>query len=201
MCILHSDGFPCSYTSSHVQNQVRESTTYTKVIGPVHATWHDFMMSHNDKWTVFRYTHQEIRLHNLHTTARSKESRIVANEYMGQHIEGDKKKDGEKTCAEARLLEVMLETLKERDYEQQELLEILVKEPAFLTISTPSVAKLVTFALRRPDTFWVVRDPLHSLRIGLKSAVPPTLPNELGMMELSLESTRTANSATGNFFF
>jgi hypothetical protein len=168
LALLESDEYGGSISCSHLQNQVRELPFYPVVFERARSSWLEFTQSHTDKWTAFRYTPEEIEMNQISTTCRTKELRVYANKHEHCYRVGDIARERVRARAEAELQDVLLERLRERPYEQSELLKELVNERSFLTLITPNIIKILGMYEAHPDEYFVLCDALHPIAIEPK---------------------------------
>lgn len=174
LALLVHEEFGGSFSSSHLQNQVRDLPYYADVIGPIKPSWIDFVRAHADKWSVFKYTAEEIEQNNISTTCRNRELRIVANEHLDEYRQGDIARERVRVRAESELNDLLEERLRERKYEQSELLKELVNEKSFLSLITPNLTKVLGMFEQHPEEYWVLCHRLHPIIVEPRVVPVPT---------------------------
>jgi len=178
LAVLEMDEYSGSVSSSHLQNQVRELPFYAAVFDKgVQPSWQAFIDAHPDKWSVVKYTKEEIERNEIGVTCRARELRVYANVHAGCFREGDVARERIRVAAEKELHEVLLERLRERPYEQSELLKELVNERSFLTLMTLNFVKIMAMYEALPEQYFVLCDALHPIAIEPRAK---TLPPEHG---------------------
>lgn len=165
--ILDYDEYGGSTPSSHLQNQVRELPFYCDVIGPIKATWADFIRAHAPAaWEMCRYEQPEIDLYQLQQSCRAKECRLVSPQFASQRMQGDIARDRVRRQSETELSELLVQRLRQRPYEQSELLREIGQERAFLATVTPNLTKIMnTFAQDPQQRYFVLRHRFHPIFI------------------------------------
>eukprot|EP00755_Sulcionema_specki_P017200 Sspe_Gene.10987::Locus_3704_Transcript_1_1_Confidence_1.000_Length_2511::g.10987::m.10987 len=163
---------PCggSLPSVTVQHRAKESPLYEKVVGRnFQNSWHQFMKAHSDKFSLFHYTQSEIIERKLSPLCKSNEARIVLREH--QQNPNWKKADelAAKKHAEAEegLKQKLIMLLKQRDYDQRELLEELHGDENFKHFLSPTFSILMRTLSRHKGLFITSADKDQPTRVGL----------------------------------
>jgi hypothetical protein len=186
--VLDADEFRGSVPASHVQNLLRATPHYNYVIGPLHEGWTSFVAAHSGvEWASFTYSPEDIAGLGLAAATASikpAEARLTSWRHVEHFIEGDLARDEAKRENERSVHDQLMARLSLRPHDQKELLKIFADDAAFLSLTTPSLPKMLARAARDPRLA-VLHSPMHPLLI------------EMRMPGVSLDSPDMANTAPG----
>eukprot|EP01060_Flectonema_neradi_P015777 TRINITY_DN22424_c0_g1_i1.p1 TRINITY_DN22424_c0_g1~~TRINITY_DN22424_c0_g1_i1.p1 ORF type:complete len:402 (+),score=37.00 TRINITY_DN22424_c0_g1_i1:65-1270(+) len=157
-----------------LNNRAKSSPLYAEVVGKLYnGMWLEFLMSHSNDFSLFRYSPQEIRDLGLSPHIKRSDVRVCSAARDASTIsEADQRAEAErKSAEESTRLAVKME-LSAGEVTQGQLLQRLKGHKGFASTLYPTLTLLLRFLGRHKDTFIWTSSPDQPTSIGLRGSRP-----------------------------